>query len=362
MTLQAVQGVLYPDPSSYGNLLGGTTGYVSSLIDAAAEKVAGIFVAPKDGSIARLHFRTVTVNTGDTVKVSWQDVDLATGDPDGVVDQFRTHVINSADDNAWFRTGLITSDGTDTGALRSVTKGQLLAWVIEFNSFVAGSINIASRGTALNAGPFAGRHYLDHFTAAWAKQAGSVQVVAIEYSDGSFAYIPNTFPAVTQAFATVGSGTSPDEIALKFRLPFPARVNGWWFTANAAGDADIVLYDSDGTTPLETKTVDKDQRSNASNQTSAGIFATSRNVSANVFYYLAFKPGATNCFPFFFTVHATPGAAILDQVSGGQDCHWAERTDAGAWSPNTLKRPIMGLILDRLDDGLGRRSRMRAAA
>jgi len=113
-----------------------------------------------------------------------------------------------------------------------------------------------------------------------------------------------------------------------------------------------VLYDSDGTTPLETQSIDKDIRVNASNHTSAGIFATSRTLAVNTFYYLAFKPGATNCFPLFFTIDATPGAAMLDQLSGGQDCHWAERTDAGAWSPNTLKRPMMGLILDGLDDGL----------
>lgn len=353
MTIQAVSGVMYPDYSAYGNLLTGTTTYTTFLLDAAAEKLAGIIVAPKAGDIARVHFRTGTVTTGDTMKVSLQDVDPATGDPDGGADQFRTQVIADADDNVWFRTGLVTSDGTDTGTLRTVTKGQVLAWVIEFNSFVAGNLNLVGKAVLAGQGPFVGRHYLDHFTAAWAKQTGSVQVAAIEYSDGSFAYIPNTFPATTQASITIGSASTPDEIALKFRLPFPARVSGWYLAGNIAGDADIVLYDSDGTTVLETQSIDKDIRASAANLTAAGTFATARTLTANTFYYLAFKPGATNCFPFFFTVDATPGAVILNQISGGQDAHWAQRTDAGAWTPDTLKRPVMGLILDGLDDGAG---------
>lgn len=347
----ATQPVRLPDPYDVGTLLIGTVSYAAFLIDAAAEKVAVVFRAPKTGTLARVGFRTGTVTTGDTLKISFQDVSAADGNPDGVADQFRTQVVLDADDNVWFRTGLITSDGTDTGTKRSVTRGDVLAAVIEFNSFVAGNLNIAHSLTVVT--DVLGGSYVTHFTAAWAKNRTVSAVIAIEYDDGTFAYIPNTFPADTKTSTNFNSGSTPDEVALRFSWPTPLRVNGFWFGAAIQGDFDVILYDTDGTTPLATFTGDKDV---STPSTAAALFAapfaSSVSLLANTFYRLAFRPSTvTNCSRMDFTVPSTPGVAQLDQMSGGQNFHYSQRTDAGAWTNTTTKRPMMGLIVDGFDDG-----------
>lgn len=361
MTVQSVTPALIPDPIVYGQMVSGTVAYTAFLIDAAAEKIAVVFRVPKDGNLARVGFRTGTVTTGDTLKVSFQDLDTTTGNPDGVVDQFRTQVVADVDDNVWFRTGLMTSDGTDTGTLRVVTRGQAIAAVIEFNAYVAGNLNIVHHSAANNFYLFGG--YVTHFTAAWAKSILMHAVLAVEYSDGTFAYIPSTLPADTKTSTNFNTGSTPDEIALKFRLPVPVRVLGFWIASAISGDFNVVLYDSDGTTPLATFVGDKDT---ATTSTAAAAFSapfsSSVSLLANTFYRLALLPTtASNISRVDFTVPSTPGVAQLDQISGGQDFHWSQRTDAGAWSDTTTKRPVMGLILDGLDDGVSTGGISRAA-
>ena len=348
MTMTSVQPYMLPNPYDLATLLQATVSYQAFLMDASAEKVAVVFRAPKAGTLARIGFRTGTVTTGDTLKVSFQDVSTADGNPDGTPDQFRTQAVGDGDDNVWFRSGLVTSDGTNGGTLRTVVRGELVAAVIEFDSFVAGNLNIAS--TALLASDTLGGSYLTHFTAAWAKSRAVSAAVAVEYDDGSFGYIPNTLPAVTKTSTNFNSGSTPDEVALKFSHPVPLRVNGFWFASAVSGDFDVILYDSDGTTALATFTGDKDV---STPSTAAALFAApfSASVSllANTFYRIALRPSTvTNCSRIDFTVNA---AAVLDQMSGGQNFHYSERTNAGAWTDTTTKRPLLGVIVDGQDDG-----------
>lgn len=353
MTAAASYGWYLPEPGVFGQLTeAGILTYNAMLLDAAAEKAAFVFTVPKSGTVSRVGFRTGTVTTADTLKVSFQDVDTTTGDPDGAVDQFRTVASGSVTSNTWIRTGLITSDGTDTGTQRSVTRGQRLAIVIEFDAFVAGSLNIAMKPT--NAENMQLVNYLDHFTAAWAKQNNRVAVMALEYSDGTFAYMPNVCPADTQVSGAINTGTTPDEVALKFRLPFPVTVGGWWATIDLDGDGDVILYDSDGVTPLATDSIDSNVRVLGSPALGSNLFATPVSLLANTFYYLALKPTTgTSLTQYAITAASTPGAALLDLMAGGQDFHWAQRTDAGAWAPTTTKRPVIGLIVEGFDDGQG---------
>lgn len=347
MTALALVGALYPDPTILGTLQSGTSNYQSILLDAAAEKYAFIFQAPKAGNLARVGFRTATVTTGDTMKVSLQNVDPTTGDPDGVANQFRTISVADGDDNVWKRTGLITSDGTDGGTRRTVTLSERLAVVIEFNAYVAGNLNIAVKGVGSSRLTPGGLNYVDHFTAAWTKQTSSIAVLSIEYDDGTFSYIPNVLPAETQVTAVINTGTTPDEVALKFRLTQATAVSGFWILGALLGDMDVVLYDTDGITPLATSSLDKDIEANADTLGAlVGLLTPIVPLSADVFYRLSIKPtSATNVTYAAITVSAAAGAAQLDQMSGGQDFHWSQRTDAGAWSDDTMKRLAAGFVL-----------------
>src|SRR5262245_35066085 len=189
MTMVAVGPYFLPDPiRTNSNGLAFVT--TNGLIDAAAEKDAFIFEAPKAGTLDMFEFSLGAVTQAPTngLKCSFQDVSGSTGDPDGVIDQFRT-VTGGLSAGAWVAPGLITSDGTDTGTKRAVAKGDLLACVIEFASFSAGdslSLNtITASRDSINQRP-----YPDYFTAAWAKFASAIPVMALKYSDGTYAHVP----------------------------------------------------------------------------------------------------------------------------------------------------------------------------
>jgi len=46
-------------------------------------------------------------------------------------------------------------------------------------------------------------------------------------------------------------------------------------------------------------------------------------------------------------------AAAMDGFPGGQNVHRTERTDLGAWTDTTTKRPWMGVLLTGFNDGAG---------
>jgi len=170
MTLQTQAAWMFPDPHT--GMAGGIT-FGSFLIDASGEKFACIFRVPKSGNIHKVGYLTGTVNTGDTVKVGLQT--STSGFPSGSAYGGMvagTQVINSTDDNTWFTTAL----GTDATA----TAGDYVWAVIEFNSFVAGSINFqVINPTSAVSLSFP---YIAQFTGSWA--AGPFPpVIYIEYDE-----------------------------------------------------------------------------------------------------------------------------------------------------------------------------------
>lgn len=317
--------------------------YASYTLDATGEKAAFVLAAPKTGSIRKLSFRTNTVTTPTDTDLRLESVSATTGNPSGTLFGTNTNVTvasASITANSWI-TGTLTADA-------SVTKGELVAIVIapsgspNYTVAIASVINLAER-----------LPYPALYTTSWAKNSASAGCVcAFEYSDGSYAFTPWVFPySAFTTHSSISTSSTPDEIALKFKMAAPVRVCGAWLLADLDGNADIVLYDSDGSTALQTVSLDKDQRA----VTSAGMlyitFPASQSLSANTYYRLAYKPSTVTGGAVYSGDVAS--AAIFDQMEGGQNFHYSQRTDAGAWSDTTTRRPFMGLILDGIDDGAG---------
>jgi hypothetical protein len=350
LTLVSTRGPVFFPAIDHATPNGGAPNSETSiLLDATAEKCAFIVRAPFTGTLHKVRFRTATVTTGDTLKVSFQDVDLATGDPDGTPDQYRTIVIADANDNASLVTGILSSDGTDNGTKRAVTRGDLLAVVIEFDSFVAGNLNIATRNT-VNPPGSSGGHYTDHFTAAWAKNASSLPRLALEYSDGSYWPIPYACPAVGGIAAeTYNSGSTPDERGLIFQVPFSCKASGIWGFFDVDGDVDVVLYNSDGTSVMESVSLDATARIAGTAAVTHAQWDSDVTLTKDTNYRLVLKPTSVTNASLFVGEYTT--AAVLDSLSGGSECHYTSRTDAGSWTEDDSMRPLMGLILSYLDDG-----------
>lgn len=310
-----------------------STGTASLLMDAAGEMVAMAVQIPKTGNIAKFHARIATVTSSQSLTGSVQSLD-ASGLPDGTPIQSGTHAVPAS--NTW-----ATFDfGTDYAA----TKGQFKAFVIAWTG-TAGNLNIAADNATLTLR--AANNYPLLFTASWAKQART-PIVILEYDDGSFAHLPGAVPGVTTN-VDYNTGSTPDEAALRFSLPIPMTVSGIMYAGRMNGDVDLVLYS--GTTALATCSIDKDFNVGTGDGVFMGLFETPQALTASTVYRAAVKPStATSVRLFYFDASSNNW---LDQYDGGKECYWSQRTDAGAWSDTTTRRPQIGLIVSGLADDAG---------
>lgn len=334
-------GLWLPEPFPSGSSYPSVDNVV--LLDASGEKYALIFRAPKTGTLDRFEVRlgAVTQAPASGLKFSFQTVDLTTGHPDEVVDENAT-VTAGLTAQAWVNPGSFSSG-------RSVTRGDLVAAVVEFAAWAAGdSLQLSAW---YGAGDVAPVHttYADHKTVgAWAKNT-SPPPFALRYTDGSYAVIPGVHPASAVNAIGFTSSSTPDERGMRFTLPFAARLRGVLFRLENAASAsvDVVLYQD--STVLETIALDTDTMYSVGAARPAMALFDSL-LSANTLYRVVVKPGATSLAIFDFEVAA---AAIMDAFGGGQNFHYTQRTDGGAWTDTTTKRPWMNLWLSQVHDGAG---------
>lgn len=320
--------------------------YATLVLDADGEKAAFIFHVGKTGTLSKVGFRTGTVTTGDDLKISFQNVDATNGDPDGTADESRVVTVGDGDDDTWHKTGIMSSDGTDTGTKRSVTAGDLLAIVIEFDSFVAGNLQINTTNTQDI--PYVGNIYPAHDSGAgYVSQTNRGGVFALEYDDGSYAYLP-VIPAKDMVRLIYTSATTPDEVGNRFIAPVKMETSGAWFMwGMGAGDTDeVILYDADDTA-LQTTTIDTDNRTTASEIGGMVFWPAKQTLNKDAVYRIVIKPlsANSNCLGSEVTVDT---AAVLDQMGGGQNMHKTERTNAGSWTDTTTQRMAIGPIISAI--------------
>lgn len=313
--------------------------YTSQVIDAADEIVAFILQIGKDGTLAKIRFRTGTVTTGATVLVRVESV-ATDGHPSGTLlaaNSEGTQVVDATDDDTGFLVTLTTGP--------SVTEGQFVAIVIQNPSSSFGNMQIAvGRGENLNF------PVVDLFTSFWGKKVDQVPCVGLEYDDGSYAWIGKTYPCGAYNLQSYDNATTPDERGILMNFPFPVTISGLWVKADIDGNTDFVLYDSVDT-ELSSLTVDEDLGSTPNHLTWVFKFDEAVDLAANADYRLTGKPTTTNNIA--FSEYTVDVAAQWDQTDLGQLFYLTTRTDAGAWTDDVLTKPLMGPIFSRVDDGAG---------
>lgn len=303
------------------------------------DKAAYIFRVPKTGNTKAVGFRIGTLTTPQDLRISFQDVDAATGNPDGTEDQ--TVVIASAAlAVGWNTTGTIT---------RAVTRGDLLAIVIMADSGVPSlTISVPQLAATSDSVEFP---YAGGYTTGWLKYA-RCGCLALQYDDDSYEPLDGfAYPFTAFNTDAYNTGSAADEIGLIFQLPFTAKVDGGWMWSNVSGDAQVLLYDSDGTSVLATATLDKDQDATAGRH--YFTWSSAITLSPSTSYRLVLKPtSGTNVSLYNYEVSS---AAHFDMCSLGQVAHYTSRADAGAWTEVTTKRPFMGVRVSSVqtDPGTG---------
>ncbi len=353
MALQNINGIYYPHPPiAYDLGQSASGGYDATLLDGSTDRLGFLVRVPKTGTLQAVGFLTGTVTTGDTLKISFQDVDTTTGYPDGVVDQYRTVTVADTDDDTWITTGIISSDGTDTGTKRSVTRGDRLFIVIEFDAYVAGNLNLKGIGNTTRTNFFDESYRVNDLAGTgWVKDPDTFPCFALQYDDGNYYRVGPILPVSNLSYYTINTGTTPDEVALAFQVPFACRVDGLWAFVELDGDADLVLYDSDGSTSLASVSLDSNIRTTVTMCPLYVPLLTEVTLSINTEYYVSIKPTtATSINVKYGDVAST---AIMAAMPGGANLVCAERTDAGAWTKINTRRPFLGVSISALDDGVG---------
>ena len=309
-------------------------------LDAAGEKAAFITQIPKTGTISKVGFRTGVVTTAQTLKVSLQGVN-SSGDPDGtILGSGNAYGTQASPASNTFYTVTLTAG-------LSVTRGAAVAVVIEFDSTSGSLIIVAAAKTNSAADNY--QLYSDLYTTAWAK-ASNWPTVSFEYSDGSYSG-GTTIPVSAFAAATFNSGSTPDEFGIYFQCPFPCSVSGVWILADLDADATIKLYGSDGSTVLASSALPSAQRPGVALAIIHRLFSSSVSLSKDTWYRLTISPDSVS--NIVINRWAVPSAAAMDSLPLGQKCYETSRTDAGAWAETTTNRPLMGLLMDGFDDGVG---------
>lgn len=334
-----VPGFYYPQLLGGGNTV--TANTVTFTLDATAEKLALVFCVPASGDIAGIDFHTGTVTTSDTLYGIMTTVD-GSGDP-------------TTDLYGGMSTGTVSSLATNTSYFitfatpATAVRGDLVAAVIGFDSYVAGNLQIRAMSSQASAFP-----YSDHFTASWAKSGSNIVSIGVRYSDGSYYHIPGTFPFGDRTTTiTYGGGSTPDEYSLYFAIPFDCKVGGFSVMASFAAGTSVLakLYDSDGAIVLSTTTIDTDQYSGTIAYNYIP-FTSDIALSSGTAYRMSFAPQSAGGSGIILAYQQFASTSAVKQVTGFDGTvYQSTRTNSGTWGENTLVRPIIHMYVTEISGG-----------
>jgi hypothetical protein len=355
MAFVACQGVWMPErPLLFAQ--NPPTNADSTVVDATGEKLAFIGRvwnkdrATKDIRHVGFQFGTVTKAGGSALTISLQNVDLANGPP-GRPDEAQDQTVAIANGDAafapstWYRTSAFSAD-------RTVAFGELLAVVIEFDgsgrlgadTFSLRSISGVSSNHQFHEG------YLVHLTGGtWTAQS-MMPNIALEFSDGTFGTLEgSTILTAAQVITTYNSGSTPDERALQFTVPFACKIDAIHVLVNlgsTAATCDLVLYE--GTSALQTVSFDPLHVlvTSATRPLIATIPET--ELEPGTTYYIAVKPTSANAVT-FANVDVND-ANHFQAWPGGTSWCSASRVDAGAWTTLATRRMMAGIRISALAD------------
>lgn len=245
--------------------------------------------------------------------------------------------------------GNITTVGqwlvTALGGAGTTVVGDFFAIVIRW---VSGSFAVARVTNAST--PFSGAmpYVVQNGTPS---SMGSFHMMVAAGDGTNYLDIPSIIPCVTVTSTGFNNVASPNEIALRFQLPFKARLLGGGFYQNGAGGNYMLnLYDT-GTTVLTGTAQPGVNQSGSGNMGYTSTFlASPQLITPNTTYRLAMTPtSATNVSR---TTYNLNSAALLPAMPGRAQCYYSTR-NGGAWTDDTTKVPLAYLILDQLSNDAG---------
>lgn len=363
MTMVSVGGeMLWPLPLMQNNPGAISLSQTGLTLDSTTDALAWVGKAWFTDSIEKVYFRTGTIGGGggDTVDVRIETV--TNGRPSGTLWATNTNVtvaIADTDDNVW-KTATLT-------AAASLVPGDEFAIVIISS---AGTPNIV---LAVLANPNSTTH--DHYplllqnaTGSYATASGNSFEWIVQLSSAGVVHVPGLLPVDGNGTITAyNSGSSPDEIALRFQLPFKARCIGIrpaLFNIAAGADLTATLWPASSTTDADALgqiTLDGDFALATTTDGFARLYFDSAvTLEKATTYYAGVRADTANNIGLG---ELTSPSGITNSMRGfpiptNGEIYRATRVwtagSAAAWTEtatNTL--PLISLIIDQVDDGTG---------
>ena len=372
MTLAACGVMFWPAKQTLTGQTSSGGGALAATFDSNTDRVAWTGTSPVADTIDVVYFRTGTVTTGCTVQVQIESVG-ADGRPSGTIlaaGANTTVAIADGDDNVW-KTATI-------GTPPSVSQGDKFAIVITYSSGSTPSIQFAATA-AIAAADLSANYpscWQDTGAGTWvivSGVTGSLGIGAwewvVEFGSAGVVPLPCLSPlngAIT--LNAITSSSTPDEYALRFKVPFKCRaigVNAAVFNTAAGADFTLSLWPASSTTDGDALTqavVDGDYANSTTADGNVMVyFPTSVTLSAGTTYYLGFRSDTANSVSIgTMSAAGTDAAANAIRAFGipaTGEVYLSTRSwtagSAGAWTDTTTSIALLNLIIDQLDDGAG---------
>lgn len=321
------------------------------VLNANNDQMEYIFPADEAATLTRLGFRYgVRAGTPPTFKISLQGVDTS-GHPDGTIKGGGTpasKTFTPPADTTWNGTWRwLTLDNAYV-----CTRGEMLSIVIAYDSgTIDGSNNSSFTQTVAM---FQGGCIYSIQNDAGSRTKGDT--ACFGYGSAGTAY---GRPTETIFATNFTSASTPDERGIKFTFPADwcdtFKVSGfhWWGADTAGGSITCNLYDTNGTSVLQTVAHDADHSSSVTGTRWRRIMfdeATLSTLSAGGAYRLTLAPDANA-----ITLHGNQVDAADDMEAWpmGANVIGTSQTDGGGFSDDATMRYGIGLILDDITEPTG---------
>lgn len=314
-----------------------------SLTSAGFKASANRFIVPKSGTLNRvgLYVRTLT-GSPSAYRVGILQLN-SSGNPNYVPYGGSSVESFSPTGTGWYWVSLGTPatavQGDNVAAMVFIPTGTAGTWDTSNRMSVHGILSTVGETVNPTHDTLSG--------STWSPDInGGIVGTMAEYSDSEQAT-----PAITNIYESFQSDTTPDEIGAKFTVPFACTCSGCEvavMSTTTACDYTIKLYDGAGTL-LRSVTID----TSLSGGTTAGqkqrvYWTTPIDLAADTTYRLTVV-GSSASVDVTIGVAACVNSYAKNWWPEGSRWDYTSRTDGGSFTDNTLKLPMMALVLTHIN-------------
>lgn len=278
----------------------------------------------------------------DSITIGIQDVSTTTAptQPDGTFGVSGTFVgdTDPPTTDAW-NTSDMETNGDDT----SYSHGDLISIVFDETACNGCSITVSGiTGQSQGGIPLTGLRT----AGSWAGQTIYPNAI-ITFDDGTLGWIDGGRPFTSVTTQAFNSGSSPDEYALVFKLPFDFEIDAVLAKILLSSDTDMVLYSNPTTNPvaLSTTTLDNEwERTAAGEGVVQWLLATPVKGKRGTEYGLSVKPGGVNDNIYIYNVNSAAHMAAWS----GTNVMLGSTTNGAAFSTTSTSIPAFSVRICRV--------------